>query len=138
MEKLDDGDKMKPIRVNKSNLIDILQKNRDAHKAIFVEAMENFRKMAIETLEENLKNAKSGKPLVLHVNLTIPRDMTREYDRVIKMLNMSEDAEIFLEEDDFQQYVQDDWGWKQQFLHTNSVYSARATSALKAYEDDDE
>jgi hypothetical protein len=51
-----------------------------------------------------------------------PVDHTSDYDRVIAMLNMSVDSEIELDEDQFECFVLDQWGWSAKAMHTNMSY----------------
>jgi hypothetical protein len=55
-----------------------------------------------------------------------PQDHTIDYDRVIKMLEMSVDSLIELDEGAFDQYVMDNWSWKGDALATNEMYADRA------------
>jgi hypothetical protein len=61
-----------------------------------------------------------------------PVDQTREYNKVIRMLEMSTEDVIELQEHEFSQYVLDDWGWKGQFLASNSAYSSTAMGLFAA------
>ncbi len=54
-------------------------------------------------------------------------DMTKEYDRVIKMLEMSVDTQIELSSSEFQNYVMDDWAWSDNAKLSNSTYTAKWT-----------
>lgn len=119
---------MDAIKVKKSELLETVQKNRDNHRKIFLEAQEGYRVAAIAELDKMLTEAKQGKQIRRSLALTEPVDQTRDYDRVIRMLEMSQDEIIELQEHDFMQYVLDDWGWKRQFLLSNSVYSATAAN----------
>jgi hypothetical protein len=47
---------------------------------------------------------------------------------------MSTDTVVELSEQEFRQYVMDDWSWKHNFLASNAMYSAAATRALSAEE----
>lgn len=117
---------MNSVRVNKAHLLTKLKENREKHRAIFLEALEGYRKEAIRQLEAQLARAKSSKKFTVYINLTQPSDQTKDYDRAIGMLNMSLDTEIALSEQDYKNYVLDDWTWKSQFLASNSAYSATA------------
>lgn len=121
---------MNEIKVKKSELLDVLKTNREAHRKIFLEAADGYRTAAIAELDAMLAEAKAGKKIRRSVALVEPQDQTSDYDRVIRMLEMSQDDIIELEEHDFMQYVLDDWQWKRQFLHSNSVYSATALAAI--------
>ena len=117
---------MRAIRVDKDDLLKKVQKNRDAHRGIFEEAVEGYRKRSVEILEEHIQKIKAGKLEEVHVRLPRPSDHTKDYDRVIEMLEMHEDTSIEIDEDHFASYVMDDWSWKNEFLATNSTYSATA------------
>lgn len=119
-------------RIEKVQLLEVLASNRAKHRAIFEEAVEGYRKKAIAMLNENLDAIKANKNHRVGVYLQVPEDHTRDYDRIIKMVNMSTDNEIVLQETDFKSYVMDDWQWTQQFLTSNAVYSASATDMLQA------
>ena len=119
---------MQRIKVEKSKLVRILQKNRDAHHDIFIEAQKGFRKAVIEALEMRLKQARDGKRIEQYLNLPEPVDRTRDYDRVISMLKMDLTDTVELSETDYSQYVLDDWEWKRQFLGTNRAYSVMAAN----------
>lgn len=121
---------MNDIKVKKSELLDVLKKNRKQHRQIFLEATEGYRKAAIAELDSMLADAKDGRKIRRSLSLTEPQDQTRDYDRAIRMMEMSQDDIIELDESDFAQYVLDDWSWKRQFLFSNSAYSATATGLL--------
>lgn len=121
---------MEKITVNKAELMEKLKKNREEHREIFLEALDGFRKKAIQMLEERLTLAKAGKYFDLYLHIVQPVDQTKDYDRAIKMLEMSIDASVELSERDFQQYVLDDWSWKDQFLTSNSLYSGKAAAMV--------
>lgn len=117
---------MEAINVKKTELLETVRANRAKHRQIFLEAQEGYRKAAIRELETMLDDAREGRVIRRSVRLLEPVDQTKDYDRVIRMLEMSQDDFIQLEEGDFAQYVLDDWHWKRQFLHANSAYSVTA------------
>lgn len=125
---------MRPITVDKGPLLATLRKNRDAHRAIFEEALEGYRKKAIEVFEDRLAQIKSGKGFQSYVSLAEPDDHTNDYDVAIAMIEMSVHDQIELDELSFRQFVRDEWQWKKQFLMTNSGYSR--TAARMAGEDE--
>lgn len=121
---------MKDVTVKKAELREKIQTNRDAHKAIFDEAVEGYREKIIGLLEEHLKRVKKGKMETIRIWLPVPEDHTGDYDRVLAMLDMSVDEEITIDQNTFSSYVMDEWHWKGEFLSTNSAYSATAASLL--------
>lgn len=114
---------MNEIKVNKAELLATVKKNRDAHRAIFEKACEGYRSKAVAELEAMLTEARAGKQIRRGLSLVEPMDQTRDYDRVIRMLEMSVSTEVELGETEFSQYVMDDWQWKRQFTLTNSAYT---------------
>lgn len=113
-------------RIQKEELLRELEKNMSEHRAIFEEAVEGYKKQAVVLLEEYIERIKSGNMVRVQVALPEPSDHTRDYERTIAMINMSEDDVIELNEREFGQYVLDDWDWKYQFLAANSMYSETA------------
>lgn len=117
---------MQKIKVKKAELLEVLEKNRNAHNGIFREAQDGFRKLVIAELEKRLELARKGKKFDLYMRLPEPEDHTRDYERIISMLKMDLNDTVELSETDYSQYVLDDWEWKRQFLGTNRAYSLRA------------
>jgi len=116
---------MRAVRVKKNELLEKVQDNRAKHRAIFEKALKGYRVAVIAELEIMLNEAKKGRRIKRAVELIEPVDQTREYDRVIRMLEMSTDDVIELSQQEFTQYVMDDWAWKEHFLSTTIPYTQR-------------
>lgn len=123
---------MQVVKVKKSELLAKLKASRFEHREIFLEALDGYHKAAIEALAARVKEAKDNKRVNLYFGLEQPIDQTKEYDRVITMLEMSVDDEIELTQQEFANYVMDDWSWMSQFLTSNAGYSQRATTKLQS------
>jgi len=117
---------MEQVNVKKPDLLKILKTNRTKHRAEFEQACEDYRVALIGILDEKLKDAKSGKQVAHAISLSMPTDQTKDYDRAIKMLEMSTDKIISLHEHEFAQLVQDEWQWKNQFSTSNSLLRSTA------------
>jgi len=115
---------MKQVRVKKEELLSILRKNKAEHRDIFLKAQVKFREAAIEELDRMLKAAREGQPFVLEriARLIQPKDYTGEYDRAIKMLEMSVDTAVEVTAQEFQNFVQDVWNWSRDWALSNSKY----------------
>ncbi len=122
------------ITVSKTELLERLEENRAKHRTVFEAAVTGYRKEALDRLEHRIKQLKDGKLPDLFINLTVPEDHTRDYDRVIKMVQMHIGDTFELSEGDFGSYVMDDWKWKRQWAYTNSTYAAAAVE--QAYGDE--
>lgn len=123
---------MNDVKVNRIELLDVVKKNRDNHRKIFEEAVVGYREQAIKELGAHLKEARAGGRIRRTVTLVQPIDQTIEYDRAIKMLEMSVDDTVTLDEHTFQCLVMDDWGWKKTFLSANAMYSKTANDTIAA------
>lgn len=121
---------MRQVTVKKADLVKVVSDNRAEHRQIFEEAVEGYKKRAIELLEGHIERIRKGKIERVAVSLPVPEDHTADYDRVLKMLDMSVDDDVTLDETAFAEYVMDDWGWQRQFLTSSSAYSASALSKL--------
>lgn len=121
---------MQEIEVNKDELLTIMKSNRQDHHAIVVEAQAGFRGKVIERLDEMLKLASEGKRIDINVGLVMPEDHTQEYDTIIGMLELDIHDTIELDQSQYQQWVQDRWGWQRSFTTSNAYYSATAARLL--------
>lgn len=119
------------VTVDTDKVLERLRENRQNHRAIFEEALEGYRKSVIETLEQQLARAKGGKKINAYIQFQQPEDHTTDYDRIIAMLELGNETEIELNERDFAQYMLDDWGWQEQFLTSNRMYSGIAQRKLE-------
>lgn len=115
---------MKTVTVDKDKLLEVVKANRAKHREIFLQAQEEFRKRAIDELEQRLADAREGKHFDQHLGMVEPVDRTQDYDRIISMLEMSVDDQVDLTQDEYAAYVMDDWSWKRQWVQANSAYVA--------------
>lgn len=115
---------MHSTKVKRADLLAKIKGNRDAHRALFLKAQEGFRARVVEELDEMLKDAREGKQLRTVVRLAAPEDHTIEYDRVIDMLEMSEEAIVEIDSQSFLQYVRNEWQWFSRASATNSLYAS--------------
>jgi hypothetical protein len=114
------------ITVSKRVLVESLNKNLGTHQAIFEEALEGYRLKAIATLEENLRAVKAGKGVRVQVYMELPESHKKDYERILRMLEMDQNDTVVLTEDQFRQYVEDDFSWQHQFLNETAQYSQTA------------
>jgi hypothetical protein len=112
------------LKYQKKDLIEIITKNRDAHYGFFEKACIAYKDAVIDELERSLIVAKTGRKIQAFIRFVEPVEHVKDYDRVLKMLELATDKVIELDESDFAMYVMDDWAWKQQFIASNSTYMA--------------
>jgi hypothetical protein len=117
---------MKTVRVNKSELLEILRENRKKHTVEYKESIKAYRVKAADLLKKELEKIVNGKKFEIRFDLTKPLSHEKDYDLIIKMVEMSVDTIIELEQNEFNQLVNDEWNWKSGFMssiYSNSGYS---------------
>ena len=128
------------VNVKRSELLEILKKNREQHKLDYAEAVEGYRGAKIKALEDALEKVKTEeKPekTSLNVSLNKPITYVSEYTEVIDMLEMSVDEIINLDSDSFQAYIKDNWSWKRSFMASNSTYMASGKFSGALHDEDE-
>jgi hypothetical protein len=120
--------------IDKAKLIAILTENRSKHRQVFEAAVEGYRTEAVRLLEDQISRILAGKVRKVYVVLPAPEDHTRDYNRVLRMLELDERSEVLLDESTFAQLVLDEWRWRQEFLGTASTYAGGTVSEVYATE----
>lgn len=116
---------MRSVKINKTELLKIVVENQAKHVKEFDEAVEDYKKAAVKVAEEHVELAKSGdleKIARIKAMPQKPSSYKKEYDRAIRMLELSVEDIIELESDVFNQLVLDEWAWKNMFVASNSLY----------------
>ena len=113
---------MQSVTVKKGWLLGVVTENREKHHEQYEKAFAGYRRDCIKCLEDNLAALKDGSRERVFITETAPEDHTKDYDRVIAMLSASVDTEIDLDASEFDNYVQDDWNWKQNWVTSNTKY----------------
>lgn len=115
------------VRVKKDDLIETVTRHRDEHVAIFKEAITAWARVLRDGLVAANNAAGDGSDSVrVVVNNPRPYNHTKDYDRIIRMLDLSVDDVIDLNETEFACIMMDDWSWQRDFLLIASRYSAKA------------
>lgn len=117
---------MHQFRVNKTDLLSALNKNLETHRDNFLEAQEAYKQRVVQELEQALKDAREGTKIRTAFNLPQPTDHTDDYKSAIRRLEMCIDDTITIDEDAFNQYVMDQWGWKHQFAAIANTYTGKS------------
>ena len=118
---------MRSVKMNKLELLDIVRQNKEKHVAEFAESVEDFKKAVLKITADNVKLAKTGDLEKIASIKSVPHRPTSyedNYTRAIRMLELSVDDTIELEDDVFNQLVLDEWHWKNQFVASNALYKS--------------
>ena len=126
-------------RITTAELTDILTKNLATHRQVFEEAMEGWRVASIKWFNARVRAYKKGDLAIgTYFNLTRPEDHSKDYRVALQMLEMTEDDTLLLDENEFRQYVRDEWGWKKAWTVSNSAYSMMAATMASEMETEDD
>ena len=113
------------ITVKKADLLTKLYVNRSLHMEALAIALVGYRDKSISKLKKMLKAAEAGESFDTKTGLPVPEDHTKDYDRVIQMLEMCVADEITITENQFRQFIQDEWNWAASWKMSNSGYMRR-------------
>lgn len=122
---------MKSLRFDKMFIIQRLRENRKKHQEIYDESVVGYQKEAIKFLTQGLERIQSNPLARVSINLSVPEHHLKEYDRTILMVEQCLDTELELDEQEYSQYIQDNWTWTRNFLVGNSSYSSMAASGCQ-------
>lgn len=118
---------MNSVKIERKKLLDIVTENRAKHVEQYLEAIEDYKVASLKIAKENLKIAKTGNIESLKLTKTLPTapvSYEHNYARAIRMLELSAEDIIELEQSIFNQLVLDEWGWKQQFATLAAMYKS--------------
>jgi hypothetical protein len=116
---------MELITVIKTDLVDKLRANRDEHRAMFLTAQERYREAMIAEMDRALEEMRNGGEIRRAFSLPVPEDHTEDFNTAIEMLEWDQGETVQLGFHDFQQYVQNQWGWRASFAANTSSYLAQ-------------
>jgi len=109
--------------VERTELLAILEKNREKHHDLYLVAMEQWRDQVVEELSQFTDRLMKGDKVLIRSRLPVPEDHTDDYDTAIQMLKLSVDDTIELSEHDIEEYVMDRWGWYASFAANTLRYT---------------
>lgn len=116
---------MRDVRLNKSELLKIVRENKEKHIKEYNESVEDYKKAAVKVAQANLELAQSGDVDKIAKIKGMPQKPTSyedAYSRAIRMLELSVEDVIEIEEQVFNQLVLDEWQWKNAFVTSASLY----------------
>ncbi len=116
---------MRSVKVERFELLTIVRENKKKHVKEFDEAVKDYKKAAVKVAKEHVELAKTGDLDQIAKIRAMPQRPTsyeKDYDRAIRMLELSVEDTIELEEDIFNQLVLDEWTWKNAFVASASLY----------------
>ncbi len=118
---------LRSVKIFKNELLTIVRENKVKHIADYQEAVEDYKAAVLKIAKDNLQLAESGdleKISKIKSTPHAPVSYEDNYNRAIRMLELSVDVEIELEQDVFNQLVLDEWSWKNSFLNSKTLYKS--------------
>lgn len=118
---------MKSVRLDRDQLLEIVLENKEKHVAAYREAVIDYKKAVVNLTKENLALARTGRLEEIARIRSIPHapeSYEDSYHRAIRMLELSVDGQIELDEHVFNQLVLDEWNWKASFVAMGASYKS--------------
>jgi len=118
---------MNSVKLDRVNLLEIVRTNMTAHVEQFKESVEDYKALALKIATDNLKLAKTGElDKIAQIKSLPSKPVSYEdsYKRAVRMLELSVEDIIEVEEDVFNQLVLDEWSWKRGFVAAGTAYKA--------------
>lgn len=116
---------MHAVKVNRQELLGIVRANKDKHIAEYNESVTDYKAAVIKLAKANLKLVNTGELEEIAKCKAMPSKPTSyesNYTRAIRMLELSVEETIDVEEDVFNQLVLDEWAWKNAFVTAGALY----------------
>lgn len=116
---------MRSVKIEKFNLLNIVRENREKHIKDYNESVVDYKNAVLKVAKRNLELAETGNMESMNKFRAFPQKPTsyeQEYNRSIRMLELSVDDTIELDNTLFNQLVLDEWQWKSSFVSTSTLY----------------
>ena len=117
---------MNSIKMQRHELLNIVRENKQKHIVAFTESVEDYKVAVLKIASANLKMAKTADLSKFDFKKfpSTPVSYEDNYTRAERMLELSVEDVIEIEEHIFNQLVLDEWGWKQSFVATGALYKS--------------
>lgn len=116
---------MKTVRIDTKELYQIVESNLTKHIREHQEAIKDYKDAVLTIAADNFGLAETQDLDEFKKFKSFPSSPTsyeQEYQRALKMLELSVDDVTELTYDEFNQLVLDEWSWKRNFTALNASY----------------
>jgi hypothetical protein len=111
------------IKVNKAELIKKIEENKKNHQKSYKKAVTAYKREALKQLKTLTKDVRDG-DLSISLDLTSPINNEENYDKIIDMFKWDVNEEVELDQNEFNEYVQDETEFARMAHFQNSLYVA--------------
>lgn len=124
---------MREVKIDRSRLAKTVTANRQKHVEEYELALDGYKQQLanrLKDLTKQVRTAIADQILEVQVNtfdLPQPENHVSDYDTVLEMIDFSVDTEFVLTQQEFKQYVLDEWHWTAQLVSSNKFYAASMT-----------
>lgn len=118
---------MNAIKMRRLELLGIVVGNKEKHVIEFDESVIDYKALVLQTASDNLALAQTGEEKQFARIKSMPpspRSYEDSYRRAIRMLELSIEDVIEVEEEVFNQLVLDEWNWKNSFTTNSTLYKS--------------
>lgn len=122
---------MHSVKVDRLELLEIVRANKEKHIKEFTESVKDYKLAVLKVTKENYDLAKTKNLDKIAEIESIPHrpsSYETNYTRAIRMLELSVEDTIDVEQDVFNQLVLDEWDWKHSFLAASTMYKTLSGS----------
>ena len=110
------------IEVSIKQLLTTLYANREQHQKDYLKAKAGWVKLLRKELVGKLEVLDNGGVVKLSIDNQKPENHGSDYDDAIEMLEYAAGTTITLNGQQYQQFVKDNWQWKNYWAASNSTY----------------
>lgn len=119
---------MQDVEIQTQVLLQKLKENREHHNEVFVSAFEGWQRKFLAAWKKVTEELQNGRPEEVDYGkpyrMNPPVNHEDDYLTAIAMLEAEQRPTVTLSRQEFMQFYQDDWGWKQQWSTTNMAYTS--------------
>lgn len=116
---------MNTTKVDKTELLEIVRKNRKKHEKEYKKARKKWVTEATFALQEAATKAEEdGEITMFPLNeLPKPEHYLNDFDQVIRRLELEVENEVELDDRQFNAWVLNHWDWSRAFVANTSLYN---------------
>jgi hypothetical protein len=111
------------IKVKKEKLIEQIRKNKENHIKEYDKAIVAYKEEALKQLKKQIERVEEG-ALDAKLELITPINNAENYDKIIEMFEWEVEEVVELEQNEFNEYVQDETEFAMQAKFSNTFYSS--------------
>jgi hypothetical protein len=115
---------MDKVNINRKELLEIVRQNATKHMIDYQDDVVKYKALVLSILKENADHVVADELDKLKPIPSKPSNYKGDYNRAIRMLELSTDEVIQLSEKDFNNLVLDEWHWKNGLLMEKLRYTA--------------